>query len=133
MADLVPYPTDPAGEAELLEDLAIAHIHRAADEGNLFEMTDMEKRQLTNIAQAAAALVTNYLGKGSQCPQAIKNEAARRAIGWMIDKPSDGRMSSKHWNGVSRDYNTAGCLRGSGAMNLLAPYKIRRAGAISHV
>ena len=133
----IPYPTDPDDERELLEYLARLIIDRAADEMDatppVFEIRDDEKQRLQNIARAAADLVTNYLGKNNQCPQSVKNEAAIRAIGWMANRASDGRISEKGWSGVSRDYNTAGCLRGSGAMNLLAPYKIRRAGAISHV
>ena len=133
----VPYPTDPAAEAELLEHLARQFIPRAADELDatppVFEFKNDERDRLQTVAKTAAELVTKYLGTGNTCPQSVKDEAAIRAIGWMIERPSYGLTAATHWSGSSRTYDAKGCLRGSGAMSILSPFKERRAGVISNV
>ena len=64
-------------------------------------------------------------------PSAIQNEATIRFAGWLKEAPASGARSESVGD-ISPTFSPAmtGGLRASGAMGLLAPWKIRRAGAI---
>ena len=126
MPQFVPYPSDDeAKRKELLDYLTNIWIPEAVDDPE-YVSTESDTADLSRVASAASELILNY---APQAPQANKDEAARRVIGWLIERPSDGTTERNLYGGVSKKYNTQGALRGSGAMALLSPFKVRRAGA----
>ena len=65
-------------------------------------------------------------------PDAIQNEAAIRCAGWLLETPAGG-IRSETTGDVRTSFDGArasSALRHSGAMGLLSPWKVRRAGAI---
>ena len=64
-------------------------------------------------------------------PTAIQNEAAIRFGGWLNESPASGARSESIGD-ISTTFSpmATGGLRASGAMALLSPWKVRRAGAI---
>ena len=68
-------------------------------------------------------------------PDAISNEAAIRAAGYLAQQPADARQSESY-NILGVQFETSHAtgavspLRASGAMALLTSYKVRRAGKI---
>ena len=90
------------------------------------------RARIARVGEACAELVER---EASTAPQAIKNEAVIRCAAWLLDRPSDGRTSETSDIGaitVSKSYQVGqlSALRHSGAMALLSPFKIRRAGVI---
>ena len=99
--------------------------------GNVRDALDFKPSQLElagRLLAVAAALVTRF---APTAPEPVQNEAALRCIGWLSEAPASGVRSQKtgpfEW-----DYSphVTGALRASGAMSLLGPWKVRRAGAI---
>ena len=82
----------------------------------------------TRLLAVATALVERY---APDAPDAISNEAAIRSAGWLADQPS-AAIRSETEGDISTDYSPSqmSALRHSGAMALLSPWKVRRAGAI---
>ena len=76
----------------------------------------------------ATELVERY---APDAPDAVADEAAIRCAGYLAQQPSDARRSTTV-GGVSSSWAAThtSALRHSGAMALLSPFKIRRAGAI---
>ena len=77
----------------------------------------------------AVALVERY---APDAPPAVQNEAAIRCAGWLAESPA-GAIRSEVTGDVRTTFDGArslGALRHSGAMGLLSPWKVRRAGAI---
>ena len=66
-----------------------------------------------------------------QAPNIIRNEAIVRCSGWLNESPSGGQRSESEGD-VSTAYTPSmtSALRHSGAMGLLSPWKVRRAGKI---
>ena len=65
-------------------------------------------------------------------PPVVQNEAVIRTAGWLMETPSGG-IRSESVGDVRTVFDGArslAALRHSGAMSLLSPWKIRRAGAI---
>lgn len=64
-------------------------------------------------------------------PDAVLNEAAVRFGGWLAEAPASGARSESTGD-ISTSFSPAmtGGFRASGAMALLSPWKVRRAGAI---
>ena len=116
LADLAPWPTTPAASAAALVCLAAA-----------IGVTDEDT--LDRLGAAAAALVERY---APDAPIAIKNEAVVRAAGWLAQQPA-ASVRSESVGDIRTSYmpTHSGALRHSGAMALLSPWKIRRAGAIA--
>ena len=112
---LAPWPSAAAAVA-LAED-AVAAALGISDEA--------EARRL---GETAAALVERY---APLAPQPIKNEAVIRTCGWLHGQPA-AAVRSEGIGEVSTAYATThiSALRHSGAMALLSPWKVRRAGAI---
>ena len=77
------------------------------------------------VLPVVVALVDDY---APEAPEAVANEAAIRAAGWLCERPSGGVLSEKGAEVETRYSGTMGALRASGAMALLSPWKVRRAG-----
>ena len=84
------------------------------------------------LLPVASALVTRY---GPLAPDAIQNEAVIRTSGWLENQPASAcsRDQVALPGGLSQVFAfrpSLGALRGSGAMALLSPWKVRRGGLI---
>lgn len=82
--------------------------------------------------------ITATSAKDSVCPDMLIAEAATRYLGWMIDSSptfSSGQsVDAEADGGASRSFvykGGKGGFRASGAMAMLSPYRVRRAGAIA--
>ena len=82
----------------------------------------------TRLRPVAVAMVERY---APGAPAAIQDEATIRAAGWLADTPA-ASLQSEQYGDVSVTWATGqlSALRHSGAMALLSPWKVRRAGAI---
>ena len=115
VADLSPWPTTPAANADAVAWLAAA--------------IGIEDEPMINRLGAASAALVERHAPGA--PSAIKNEATIRCAGWLAQQP----MAAVRSEGTG-DIRTSfapthtSALRHSGAMALLSPWKVRRAGAI---
>ena len=81
------------------------------------------------LSETATALVERF---AANAPDTIKSEAVIRCAGWLHESPAGGvRMEAQ--GEVRTAYSPAmtGALRSSGAMALLGPWKIRRAGVVA--
>ena len=78
------------------------------------------------LGPVVAELVERF---ASGAPPAVKSEAVVRAAGWLAgNKPGLRKVNVRS---VDIEYSGGqSALRHSGAMSLLSPFKIRRAGAI---
>ena len=81
---------------------------------------------IDRLGSTAAALVERH---APGAPQAVKNEAVIRCAGWLRSAPASG-VASRTVGPMTVSYSPTryAALRHSGAMSLLAPYKVRRAG-----
>ena len=80
------------------------------------------------LLAVGSALVTRY---APDAPDALSNEATIRVAGWLAEAPSSGaRIEAIGDISTTWSPNMTGALRASGAMGLLSPFKVRRAGAI---
>ena len=116
VATLSPWPTTPAAltaaadclAAELPENLSQARVQA--------------------LGETAAALVERH---APDAPASIKREAVIRCAGWLAEAPAGGERSESTGDvRTSFSPGMTGALRHSGAMGLLSPWKVRRAGAI---
>ena len=80
------------------------------------------------LLAASLALVERY---APAAPEAIKDEATIRTAGWLAEQPA-ASVRSESTGDIATAYAPAmaSALRHSGAMALLSPWKVRRAGAI---
>ena len=80
------------------------------------------------LGSTAGALVERY---APDAPQAIKNEAVIRAAGYLREQPAAAARSESTGD-ISTVFAAThtSALRHSGAMALLSPWKVRRAGTI---
>ena len=114
LAILSPWPTTPASKTAAIACLK-AEI-------------DLDDDRVDAIGSVAGALVERY---ANAAPQAVKNEAVIRCAGWLADSPSSGiRDESAGQLSASYSASMTGALRHSGAMGLLSPWRVRRAGKI---
>ena len=79
-------------------------------------------------AVTASALVQRY---APDAPQDVKDESLIRCVGYLLEQPS-GAVRSEAQGDIRTSYmpTHTSALRHSGAMALLSPWKVRRAGAI---
>lgn len=112
---LAPWPTDAVSVVAATDLLAGA-------------LGESDEDTLERLGSTAAALVQRY---APAAPQPVKNEAVIRTCGWLKDQPS-AAVRSTTVGPLSIDYapSNMSALRHSGAMALLSPWKVRRAGAI---
>lgn len=115
VATLSPWPTTPAALTAATECVKAA----------LGEDDDATAQRL---GSTAAELVERH---APDAPQPVKNEAVIRTAGWLREAPSSGARREDIGD-VSTAWspNATGALRASGAMGLLSPWTLRRAGAI---
>ena len=97
----------------------------AADVALAAQVTAVDAARLLPVA---TALVERY---APDAPEAIQNEAAVRCAGW-LGHTAAGSIAKVETGPKSTEYavGQTGALRHSGAMSLLAPWKVRRAGAV---
>ena len=115
VADLSPWPTTPAALANARVCLSNA----------LGETND---ETLDRLGSTAAALIERH---AATAPQPIKNEAAIRCAGWLAQQPA-ASVRSESVGDIRTSFAPThlSALRHSGAMSLLSPWAVRRAGAI---
>ena len=84
--------------------------------------------EATRLLAVSTALTDRY---APDVPEAIANEAAIRCAGWLKEQPH-AAVRSETIGDISTAFapSMQSALRHSGAMALLSPWKIRRAGAI---
>ena len=83
----------------------------------------------SRLLETSTALVERY---APDAPEAVQNESVIRMSGWLVETPHAG-VSSETTGDVRTGFDGAralSALRHSGAMALLSPWKIRRAGVI---
>lgn len=79
-----------------------------------------ETTEVTRLLNYGIAAVSRFLGDAYEdAPEAVVNEAVIRLAGYLYDMPDAGR-------GVG----FAEPLRNSGALSIIAPYKVRRAARL---
>ena len=88
----------------------------------------IDSASATRLLAVATALVERY---APGAPSAVQNEAAIRCCGWLNEQPHAAvRAESVGDIATSFAPSMQSALRHSGAMALLSPWKIRRAGSI---
>ena len=115
VATLSPWPTTPAALTAATACLKAA----------LGENDDATAQRL---GSTVAELVERY---APDAPQAIRDEAVIRCAGWLHEAPSSG-LRQQTVGPLTVEYAPSmfSALRHSGAMALLSPWKVRRAGAV---
>ena len=98
-------------------------------EAALAEAVAVTRAQAARLLPVAAALVVRY---APDAPDVMQNEAVIRACGYLSQQPESAQRSDRIGD-VATSWQPAhlGALRHSGAMALLSPWKVRRAGVIS--
>ena len=98
------------------------------DAATLAAAAQLTGKDAARLLAVAMALVEQY---APGAPEAIQNEATVRTAGWLGHTPV-GSISRIQTGPRETEYTPGqtGALRHSGAMSLLAPWKVRRAGAI---
>ena len=89
-------------------------------------------KQPSALAERVLAVATEMVQRyAPDAPEAVQNEAVIRTSGYLAQHPSDARRDSTT-GGVSSSWAVThtSALRHSGAMSLLSPWKVRRAGAV---
>ena len=116
---LSPWPTTPAALALAIARLQAAVAGRAAE-------SDEAARALGTMASARVER------EAPGAPQAVRDEAVIRYAGYMA-QADFGSIQDETIGPRSTTYtvNHAAAFRLSGAYGLLAPWKVRRAGAIA--
>ena len=94
----------------------------------LAEAVGVDSATASRLLAVATALVTRY---APNAPDAVANEAAIRAAGWLAEQPS-AAITSESEGDIRTSYapTMLSALRHSGGMSLLSGWKIRRAGQI---
>ena len=94
----------------------------------LAEAVGLDSATAARLLAVASALVTRF---APDAPDAIANEGAIRTAGWLAEQPAAAIRAETEAD-ISTSYapSMQSALRHSGAMALLSPWKIRRAGAI---
>ena len=81
------------------------------------------------LGATSAALVERF---APGAPVAVKCEAVIRCAGWLREAPAYGaRSESEGEISTSFSPSMTGALRASGAMAMLSPWKVRRAGVLT--
>lgn len=118
---LSPWPTTPAALAA-----AIAYLR-----ANCAGRTSNDDATAGQLGEAAAALIER---EAPGAPQAVKNEAAVRVIGYLSEAAFGGVIRETSVGNKAAEYTPfnqqAAIFRNSGAKGLLSPWKVRNAGAI---
>ena len=94
--------------------------------------TSNDANRATRILAAATEKVREYLGDAyADTPESVVNEAVVRFGGYLAQSDYGGVQSEGEGPlTVAYTTNHANMFRTSGAMALLSPYKVRRAGVL---
>ncbi len=105
-----------------LEETTMAGPHDSPTVPASFERV----RYWDNLRATAAAIVTRY---APDAPEAVANEAATRAAGYLHEHTLSAMSELNGGAGSSVAFNTGAlsALRHSGGMAILSPFKVRRA------
>ena len=90
--------------------------------------TDLPDTALSRVLASAKAHVERY---APGAPEDVQNEAAIRAVGYLLEQPAAARRSSEigeHKEAFA--VSNVNPLYHSGAAGLLAPWRVHRAGII---
>lgn len=84
--------------------------------------------EANRILPVASKLVERY---APGAPEEIQNEAVIRLSGWLCEQPA-ASIREEETGDIRTSYaaNNANALKHSGAMSLLAPFRVYRAGVI---
>ena len=84
--------------------------------------------EASRFLATVTALIDRY---APDAPDAVSNEAAIRCAGWLTEQPH-AAVRSETIGDIATSYapSMQSALRHSGAMALLSPWRVRRAGAI---
>ena len=116
--NLSPWPTTPAALAAAVARLQAAVAGRAAE----------SDEDAASLGELAAARVER---EAPGAPQAVKDEAVIRLAGyWAGSDYGSIRKESIGPRDIEYITNHANAWRACGAYGLIAPWKVRRAGAI---
>ncbi|MYA42601.1 MAG: hypothetical protein F4Z31_12715 [Gemmatimonadetes bacterium] len=98
------------------------------DAATVVAAAQVSEDQAARLLAVATTLVERY---APNAPEAIQNEAVIRVAGWLGQTPA-GSFTRVQTGPRETEYapGQKGALRHSGAMSLLAPWKVRRGGAI---
>ena len=77
--------------------------------------------------KAVKAMVERY---APAAPEAVQNEAGLRAVAYLVDRFAARTMVSRQGYSDNQAPGQISCLRHSGGMALLSPWKVRRGGAV---
>ena len=87
-----------------------------------------DRETADRLLPVASALVEWH---APDAPEAVQNEAATRCAGWLAQAPSSGLRHYQVGAVISTfTPSMTSALRHSGAMALLGPWRVRRAGAV---
>lgn len=91
-------------------------------------LDDVDAASAARLLGVGIATVERY---APLAPEVVQNEAVVRVVGWLVDSPASNIMAANVGE-VRHDFAVGqlSALRHSGAMALLGPWKVRRAGAI---
>ena len=89
---------------------------------------DLDDAETLRLIEVSSAVVEK---NAPAAPEAVKNEAIVRCVGWLSEQPA-ASIRSERTGEIMTGYRAGelSALRHSGAMAILSPWKIRRAGAI---
>ena len=120
----LPYPPPPGRAGDTDSDAGRVTVTAQTVAAETGASTERAERVLPVAAEAAQRYAPG-------APTAVLNEAVLRCCGYLLDHPADARRSETTGSVSSSWAAThSSALRHSGAMALLSPYKVRRAGAI---
>lgn len=91
---------------------------------------DQRSDKTERAVEVAAAMVCRYAPKA---PDVVLREAIARTAGWLLDMPDASFSRLQRPGGLGEIEYMRGhlsALRHSGAMSMLSPWKVRRAGAV---
>lgn len=111
----------PAATATITRAAAIAKIRRV--------VSGLDDERAAELGETAAALIEDY---APGAPQAVKDEAALRFVGYMKQSPVS-TISKIDVGSIDIEYSTtnhAAMFRHCGAAALLTRWKVRRGGVI---
>ena len=115
----------PAKGLAVTDAQLVADVRAVIDEDQSTKAGDVATRQWA--VETAAELACRY---APSAPDAVMREAVRRCADWMLGKDTVFTEVSIGERSQAYAPGQWSALRHSGAMAILSPWKVRRAGAI---
>ena len=108
---------------------AAAEVAPLVSAGDLAAILGVDNTTAERLSEVATLLVERY---APAAPRTVLREAVIRCAGWLHESPAGG-VRSESTGDIRTSYSPAmtSALRSSGAMALLSPWKVRRAGVIA--